>query len=217
MNVDAVIFDLDGTLVESAPGILASFDVAFQACNIQPVRALTKEIIGPPLRETIESLTENLPSAQIDHLVSIFKKHYDTDGCKQTHAFLGITNLLRYLSEKNIALFIATNKRHVPTQNVIKTLKWEVYFKGIFSLDSISPVASNKGALIRHITDTFHLSPSTTLYIGDREEDRVAAENSRVQFFFADWGYKNEVSSANESQIGVDAFIQHLEKINRTH
>jgi len=63
------------------------------------------------------------------------------------------------------------------------------YFEAVYALDSLQPPASTKGALIKHILLTHQLPPKHTIYVGDREDDSVAAKEAGVQFYRATWGY----------------------------
>ena len=64
----AIIFDLDGTLIDSAQSILVSMRRAFESCDLVPVLPLEASLIGPPLRETLQSLSSESDSAQIEQL-----------------------------------------------------------------------------------------------------------------------------------------------------
>ena len=190
MTLGAVIFDLDGTLVDSASGILSSFDAAFKSQGITPKKALNFELIGPPLRSIMCQLADSDAPHVIESLISAFKLHYDLNGYQEIFEYASSKPLLAYMAQCQLPVFLATNKRKVPTDLIIEMLQWRRYFQGIYSLDSVNPTASNKGALIQHILHAHALSPMTTLYIGDRLDDAEAANAAGVQFFHAVWGYE---------------------------
>lgn len=189
MKFNSIIFDLDGTLVDSAPGILRSFGHAMTVTGITPARALTPDIIGPPLADTLRALCPHADVATLAKVTAAFKQHYDTEGCLQTRPFQGITELLDRLSDAGCPIFVATNKRHQPTQQIIHHLGLAPYFVAVYSLDSIHPPASSKGTLLRYLLAKHGLSAANTLYVGDRSEDKVAAQQASMPFFLADWGY----------------------------
>lgn len=184
-----VIFDLDGTLVDSAHGILASFAAAFEAVGLQPQRALDHSIIGPPLELTLRYLACSDNPALLARLAAAFKVHYDSQGYKLTRVFPGIPDLLEELASRQ--LFIATNKRHLPTQQLLDFLDLRHHFRATVSLDTLQPAAPNKASLIHHLMDRFALT-ADTLYVGDREDDAAAAATARIPFFRATWGYEGE-------------------------
>ena len=73
-----LVFDLDGTLIDSAPAILASFREAFAGTSVTPVRSIDESVIGPPLTETLQLLSGSDDSALIGRLADAFKASYDS-------------------------------------------------------------------------------------------------------------------------------------------
>lgn len=204
-NFNAVIFDLDGTLVDSASGILASFAAAFSALNLQPARPLTPNVIGPPLAQTLQNLAGNLPPEDITQLASAFKEHYDTIGCLQALPYPGVEGLLSTISKAKVPLILATNKRSIPTRKILAHLGWRKYFADPYSLDSLDPPAGSKGHLLEHIVSGLRLTRSASLYVGDRHDDAEAASFAKIKFFHASWGYEiNAQSSTYETSGDLD-------------
>lgn len=189
MKFNSIIFDLDGTLVDSAPGILMSLGHAMKVTGITPARALTPDVIGPPLADTLRALCPQADAATLAAVTAAFKQHYDTEGYLQTRPFEGVTELLDTLSDAGCLMFVATNKRHQPTQQIMHHLGLEPYFVAVYSLDSVHPPASSKGTLLHYLLAKHGLSAANTLYVGDRSEDKVAAQQANMPFFLADWGY----------------------------
>ena len=89
-----VIFDLDGTLIDSSPGILESFEGAFSALNIELQRPLNSSIIGPPLFESLKLLSGLSDTSVLDKLAEHFKLYYDSEGYKKTIIYPGINTML---------------------------------------------------------------------------------------------------------------------------
>lgn len=185
----ALIFDLDGTLIDSSPSILAGFRAAFAACGREPVRPLAPDVIGPPLRETLALLAGSEDDALLQRLSAAFKAHYDTEGYRLTTVFAGVATMLAALAAAGHPLFIATNKRLHPTRLILAHLGWEKFFTAAYALDSFAPPAPNKAALLGRILAERHFPASTGLYIGDREEDAAAAAANALPFAWATWGY----------------------------
>ena len=75
-----IVFDLDGTLIDSAPAILASFRAAFVHTGIAPAVAIDESVIGPPLTETLQLLSGSDDPALIGRLAEAFKASYDGAG-----------------------------------------------------------------------------------------------------------------------------------------
>ncbi|MFV0662724.1 HAD family hydrolase [Denitromonas sp.] len=184
-----IIFDLDGTLIDSAPAILASFVAAFAAAGRIPVRPVTDDVIGPPLTETLQLLSGSDDPAVIDTLADHFKAAYDGDGLKQTTAYPGVGDMLEQLHRQGIALHIATNKRLAPTLKILDLLGWRTYFDAIYALDMVTPRLPNKATMIGRLLAERGIAANQAAYVGDRLEDGEAASANALPFYAATWGY----------------------------
>ncbi|CBL44896.1 Hypothetical protein HDN1F_13130 [gamma proteobacterium HdN1] len=194
--IQNLIFDLDGTLVDSAPAILAGFAQAFETCKVPFARPLNAEVIGPPLVPTLAMLAGSEEPVLLDRLAAAFKERYDADGYRETQVFEGVPELLQVLKTLPLRLFIATNKRWVPTEKIVAMLDWNQFFEGVYSLDQFAPATRNKGELLVRVMELHKLEASSTLYIGDRNEDGHAAFFAKVAFMMASWGYKEAAPEA---------------------
>jgi phosphoglycolate phosphatase len=194
--MNAILFDLDGTLVDSAPSILASLGSAFADCGLQPKAPLTSTLIGPPLRETLARLCgEADDSATLDRLTAAFKHHYDTAGYRETQPFAGIEAMLRTLAKAGVAQHIATNKRALPTGLILEHLGWSGLFDRVYALDTFDPPAPHKTALLARLLADAGLSAEECAYVGDRAEDAQAAQANGLRFFWAAWGFGAETEA----------------------
>ena len=187
--IDAVIFDLDGTLVDSSDGVLLSFRSAFSATGLDPVRPVTSAIIGPPLKDTLSVLAGTEDEDTLRALVSEFKTTYDSHCYKRTVPFTGVDEMLRELVGCGHPLYIATNKRLLPTKRILDHLGWSDVFKGVYALDFFRPPLRRKADMLAQIVLLHDLDPQHSIYIGDRDEDSEAAINNGLHFGFAAWGY----------------------------
>ncbi|MDO9597109.1 MAG: HAD hydrolase-like protein [Azoarcus sp.] len=184
-----VIFDLDGTLIDSAPAILSSFRDAFATLGITPELTIEDGIIGPPLTETLELLSGSTDPALIARLSEQFKASYDTSGLLQTAAYDGIDELLARLKEAGLSLSIATNKRIHPTRLILDHLGWGRYFDAIYALDLFQPRLANKAAMIGRLLADRKIPLAAAVYIGDRTEDGESADANQLPFIATTWGY----------------------------
>lgn len=210
LNIQHIIFDLDGTLIDSSPSILAAFEGAFLKANLQAVKPFAPEIIGPPLKETLKILLGSDDPEKIAMLAELFKEQYDTVGYKKTSVFAGVEHLLKSLAETNIPLYIATNKRIKPTLLIMEHLGWCDYFKGVYALDMPEAKATTKAELIAYVLKTHAIQPTEAIYIGDRQEDKKAALANHLNFCYAKWGYDAEV---DDSVLGFESPEQMLRSL----
>lgn len=188
-RITDVIFDLDGTLIDSAPSILACFANALARQGVQPALPLTEALIGPPLRETLQKLSGVEDDVQLRMMIDDFKQHYDSAGYKETVVFPGVDDMLHELKDAGLSLHIATNKRKRPTDLILSHLGWAELFSGVYASDMQNPPFANKSTMLSVLIQEKKVSPAKAVYVGDRSDDKLAAENNALGFIAAMWGY----------------------------
>ena len=184
-----VLFDLDGTLIDSAPAILASYRQAFAAAGRTPAIPVDASIVGPPLTETLQLLSGSRDPVLITELALQFKASYDTTGYRRTTAYDGVGDMLAQLTAAGRSLSIATNKRLHPTRLILEHLGWSAYFDAVYALDLFEPRLPDKPAMIARLLADRRISRDTAVYVGDRSEDGESADANRLAFLAATWGY----------------------------
>lgn len=184
-----LIFDLDGTLIDSAPSILSSLAMVLDEAGIAARVPLSSSLIGPPLQETLSTLSGINDPNVIGTYIEAFKRHYDSGGYKETRVYPGIAELLATLHASGFSLHLATNKRYGPTQLILDHLGWSTLFQSVYALDLYNPRLPDKSALLKCLLDEHALRPADALYIGDKSEDGLAAEINDLEFLGVKWGY----------------------------
>jgi phosphoglycolate phosphatase len=184
-----VLFDLDGTLIDSAPAILASYRDAFAAAGRTPAIPVEAGIVGPPLLETLEMLAGSREPALIATLAQGFKASYDTTGYRQTAAYAGVGDMLARLNAGGCRLSIATNKRLHPTRLILEHLGWSGHFEAVYALDMFEPRLHDKAAMIARLLADLDIPREEAVYVGDRSEDGLSANANHLPFLAATWGY----------------------------
>lgn len=184
-----ILFDFDGTLVDSAPAILACFSRVLQAHGLTACRAIDASLIGPPLRQTLATLSGQSDPALLDTLSASFKDIYDTQACLETPAYADCQASLERLSELGFTLAIATNKRLLPTRKIIAALGWEGLFAEVFASDSYPARYTDKAGMIAALLHDAAIAPQAAIYVGDTEQDGRAAAANAVDFWPVAWGY----------------------------
>lgn len=181
--------DLEGSLIDSAPGILQAFSTAFARCCVMPGQAWSASLIGPPLLQTISQQYGSQAPALLKALRAAFIACYSSEGFRLSTPYDGVHEMLENLISQGVRLFIATNKRIVPTRRILLHLKWAGFFEGVFGVDSLAAAQTPKANVVRHISRHIGLTPGESLYVGDRLEDYQAAKCVSFPFALATWGF----------------------------
>jgi phosphoglycolate phosphatase len=192
-----ILFDFDGTLIDSAPSILISFAAVVQQHGITPLVPLDSQLIGPPLLPTLARISGVSAPDALEAMAATFKTNYDTEGYRHTAVYPGVDAALNALAQR-ATLYIVTNKRIHPTRLIIDHLGWAALFNGVYAQDAFEPPLLSKAAVIGEVLAKHGIDPADALYIGDRAEDGEAATANGLAFAWATWGY------------GVDLDLRHF-------
>lgn len=187
--MDTLIFDFDGTLIDSAPGILATYAEVFSAAGLQTAVPLDQSLIGPPLGPTMAKLLGQDNPELLAKLVDDFKPRYLSTGLANTPAYPGADAALYELVQQGKTLFIVTNKRAEPTLALLDKFGWNDYFHAIYCIDTQQPAYPDKTTMLRQLLADHSLSAAQCLYIGDTHGDQTAATTCDMAFMAALWGY----------------------------
>ena len=184
-----ILFDLDGTIIDSAESILSSFDKVFKKHEISPLKKLDKHIIGPPLNQTFIDLIEKPSDKLINSMVEDFKFFYDHEDYKLSRLFPEIIECLELLKNQKRRLIIITNKREAPTKKIIELHNLDEFFSSSYSLDSFNPILKSKSNVIKEVLSLERIDRKKAIYVGDRIEDGEASNENNVEFIMVPWGY----------------------------
>ena len=203
-----ILFDLDGTLIDSSPGILASFARVLAAHGLAPAVPLEASLIGPPLAVTLAQVSGVRDEALLARLVDAFKADYDTTGYLTTKVFPGVSAGLAQLAGAGARLFIVTNKRMVPTRKILEALGLAQFFAGIHTRDETEPPAASKAAVTKRLVAHYGIDPSRACFVGDSDEDAAAARENGLAFIHAAYGY-----GAAGIAAAPDAVLRHFAEL----
>ena len=185
----SIVFDLDGTLVDSVKGIELSFKYAFYNTYGEDLKQSIKFLIGPPIDQVLVKFNGEKDLDMINKFIGFFKDHYDIIGFKESQLFSGVIHTLKILKENEIKIFIATNKRYLPTQKILSWLKIDDYFLAIYCSDFPRYEFSSKTQMLGNLIMNHNLIKEEILMIGDTINDSEAATNNNINFAFVEYGY----------------------------
>lgn len=195
-----IIFDLDGTLVNSSEEVLVCFKKAFDKANY-PVdeSRLTSDIIGPPLRQILETIAPELSDEdKISEIIANFRQIYDYDENDISVMYDGILEILKELKKSNKKIFIATFKPQIPTMRVVEMFGIKDMFDDIYTIDKFGKHIT-KDEMISNIVETYGLNKVDTVMVGDAASDVTAAKKAGVTALGVLWGYGTDKSKLIEN------------------
>jgi len=185
----AILFDLDGTLVESGPSITASIRHALAAIDgPQLDEATLRSFIGPPLRESFRDMA-GLEGAALDQVVKIYREHQLNVAINMVELYPGIADLLADLRHAGVPLAVATSKQTQNARLVLEHTEISDYFEVISGAE---PGRMEKRHSIETARD--HLAQtgvdlSDAVMIGDRIHDIAGAAHFEMTCISVTWGY----------------------------
>src|SRR5687768_14671313 len=172
---DNIIFDLDGTLVDSLPGIDASARYAVEKCFPGISLPQIRELIGPPIRTIFARLWPERHHEEINALVAEFRRHYDNQGCLLSRLYPGVQETLSHLRDAGVTMFVLTNKLSLSAGIILENARIRQFFLDVMSPDSAEPPYSVKREGATILQARHHLVPKRTLLMGDGVDDLEAA------------------------------------------
>jgi phosphoglycolate phosphatase len=189
LKVKMLIFDLDGTLVDSSEDITQSVFLALSEWGIQD--AITPEQVRESVGTGVQSLLKAAcqkakvpPEALIERFNAIYTKNLG----EHTRLYPGMQNVLRHFQEK--IKVVITNKRKRFTDPLMERLNLTSCFQGIYSRESFEKQKPDPLPLLR-ACQQFRLLPSEVVMIGDTHVDLMAAKAAQTHSVLVSYGYGN--------------------------
>lgn len=176
-----ILFDLDGTLIDSYEVIKSGLKLTLDHFNIDLKFDIGNDFVGPPLAEAFATLTNNADEEIIILMVDYFKKIYDRDLCNLSQPFSYVDKLLLTLSTKK-RLFLITNKREIPTKKILFFRNWQNLFVDYYCIDTFTNEKYSKPDLINKMINSYNLNKKSCIYVGDHSHDRIAANAANISF-----------------------------------
>ena len=187
MKYKAVLFDLDGTLMDTSPGIIHCYNTtALNYGKEERPSDCFRNIIGGTLPDNFKkhySFTDD----NVREAVEFYRKEYEVNGIHMAEVYKGIPELLSCLKENGIFTAIATLKREDFAVNMMKEFGLYEKFDVIKGMDKAD--TKTKSSIIDECLGIFNISPSEAVLIGDSKSDASGAEKSGVDFIGVTYGW----------------------------
>jgi phosphoglycolate phosphatase len=199
----SVLLDLDGTLIDSQPGILASCLAALRTLGHEPNEILDiKRVIGPPLEDVMQVLLQPYGDDRVGEAVAAYRQHYGESGLFGSEPYPGIGSSLKEMQHAGLRIYLATSKRETFASRIVHHLGFATYFDGIHGSVPGGRL-DHKPELLAHILSQQNLLPSHSLMVGDRRYDISGAHAVGMRGLGVLWGYgtRDELESAGADQL----------------
>lgn len=189
-----VLFDLDGTVLDSAPGITACFYHALRGLNrpVPPYNAM-KSTIGKSLRDALATLLRTNDAKVIDEAVALYRERYHRIGMCEASVYDGIFSALEILRTQGFRTAIATAKHTEIATLTIRRFGLESFFDGVFGSDGTMR-NTDKSSIIRSALSALSLLSSEAVMVGDTEYDIGAAHACGMKCIGVSYGYRAELT-----------------------
>lgn len=181
-----VIFDLDGTLTDSAEGIVASFLHALEHIGAPvPPGDLVAQIVGPPMDDTFRAMELG---DDAEEAIAAFRAEYGARGWAMNALFDGIEALLTDLRAAGVRLAVATSKLETTARRILAHFGLDQHFEVIAGA---SPDGSRKAKVevLAHALAQLEPLPDRVLMVGDRSHDVHGAAAHGIDTVVVGWGY----------------------------
>lgn len=183
-----ILFDLDGTLVDSSETIAACIAFSLQQLGLAAdCRTPLRSMIGLPLLDIYRE-HYGLQDAQAQAAIDIYRARYDALAQAGTRVYENVHSVLAALQEIGLRLFLATVKPAPIAENVLRDLELRDYFEGVAG-SSMDHRLRSKAAIIGYVLHNWGLQPSHSLMVGDRRQDIEGARANGLRSIAVDYGF----------------------------
>lgn len=210
MRADTIIFDLDGTLVDTAGDLTASLNHALGTLGRPPIDpAGVRAMVGHGARKLLErglAATGTMTAELVEAGVRPFLDHYAANIAVHSRPFEGVERALASLEAEGLRLAICTNKPVALAEALVAELGWQNRFRALLGADS----RPWKKPDPRHLADTLAAAGGRrAIFVGDSRTDADTARAARVPLVLVSFGYSTEPVDS----LGADALIHHFDAL----
>jgi phosphoglycolate phosphatase len=193
---DVVIFDLDGTLIDTSKGVLASAVYAAKKLGYEiPNEKTLRRFLGPPLSESFAEIF-NVPADNVELAVNLYREEYVNQKFNG-EIYNGVIDLLEFLKSRNVKMAVVTLKHEKFASVVLEHFGLLNYFDVVCGASEDNQ--SDKSVHIHKILEKFNCETEKAVLIGDGKYDGIGAKKAGVDFIAVNYGFarENEFENAN--------------------
>lgn len=196
-----VLFDLDGTLIDSEAGIVNSIEYALGKLGApSPPRAVLRSWIGPPLRATFPLALGDDHEA-VEQAVAFYRERFSAIGWREHTVYAGVDAVIEALVARGDRLAVVTTKPDLYAERIVRSLPFGAHFERVYAATAGSR-DSEKAAMIAQALADFGTRAEHAAMVGDRHFDIDGARANGVRGIGVGWGFG---SRAELTDAGADA------------
>ncbi len=209
---DLVIFDLDGTLTDSAEGVVASFCHALRTIGATvPDGDLAGRIVGPPMHLTLQEMGLG---DHADAAIAAYRADYTSRGWSMNRPFAGIPALLADLQTAGVRLAVATSKAEPIARRILAHFGLENRFEVIAGA-SVDGTRSSKADVVAYALGQLAPLPERVVMVGDRSHDVEGAAAHGIGTIVVGWGYgRDDFTDTDTDTEGFGGSLVHVASID---
>lgn len=206
----AIVWDLDGTLVDSAPDLASALNAVldkrgFAGHSLSTVRTMIGDGAAQLVERGFNATGIRLDAGQLDELVSLFMQEYVACATDLTRPYPLVVDVLEQIREMNVPMGVCTNKPEAISRQILDELGLSGYFSSVVGGDTTSTRKPDPQPLLTCIRE-LATEPHASLMIGDSAVDVNAAHAAGVSIGLVPWGYR----SAPVEELGADFILYDL-------
>jgi phosphoglycolate phosphatase len=211
----ALLFDLDGTLIDSAPDLILAVNAMLSELNLPSAEPITvRSWIGNGARKLVERALLNaslsINSQQLDEALEIFFRHYRHHLCDATHLYEGVMDALNVWQKAGIKMACVTNKPMRFTESLLTHFQLDQFMPVVIGGDSL-PVRKPHPAPLLKACELLGVNASDAIMVGDSSNDVEAARAAGMKVACVSYGYNHGANIRDtRPDCLVDSFVQLL-------
>ena len=202
------VFDLDGTLADTAPALLNAGNQVLRSIGRNPIELEQyKGFIGGGTKKQVEKLlnyTGGIPDRGLDFYFKFFQDRYYEAPVKECNLYEGVVELIDILKSYGVKLTVCTQKFENSAKKVLSQLNVYKFFDGFAFGDSTGALKPDPKVFYHSVKG---LGDGTYFYVGDTEVDLLLAKAVGANFFFHKKGYSPQTAERDGIEFSFDSFF----------
>lgn len=209
-DYELIIWDVDGTLLDTSPGLISSTLFMIEKLGLPPLDKDTlKSFVGPRIQDSLQRVYQ-LEGKELEEAANVFRTHYKEGDVLKASPYPGVYRVLEYIHNKGIKQAVATNKRQDFVDALLKKYNLYRYMETVCGTDFAGKLT--KANLIEQCISQGNVLKSRVLMIGDSDYDAEAASKTGIDFLAVTYGfgYKKQTLNNSSAVMMVDTLNQIL-------